>query len=234
MSVDTERAVVTPAEAEPDSVLYSSRLPISPTEPLGGESRTWFEVAIKVVRLVVDRVVHALADIWAWLVALLRPTWQRLNFNMQAQQQTNWCWAAVATSVALFYNPSSTWTQCTLVNAELGETTCCSNGGSAACNKPWYLDKALQRVGQLDSWSSGAMSFANVRAEIDNSRPLGVRIGWSGGGGHFVVVDGYLNDASQQVAIEDPWYGASDMSYTAFSSSYQTSGSWSHSYETQP
>jgi hypothetical protein len=72
-----------------------------------------------------------------------------------------------------------------------------------------------------------------VRTEIDGGRPLGVRIGWSGGGGHFVIVEGYKPCPEQRVAIDDPWYGASDLTYNAFVSSYQGTGSWTHSYTTE-
>lgn len=160
--------------------------------------------------------------------------WRILAFTMQTQQQTQWCWAAVATSTSLYYNPSSIWTQCKLVNAELGQTTCCTNGSTAACNQPWYLDNVLNTTGNLDAFSSGTMAFVDLRAEIDAGQPLGVRIGWSGGGGHFVVIEGYKpGPAEQRVAIDDPWYGASDLTYTAFASSYRGSGSWTHSYTTE-
>ena len=49
-----------------------------------------------------------------------------LPFTMQVQTQSNWCWAATATSVSLFYTSSSTWTQCTVANGELNLTDCCS------------------------------------------------------------------------------------------------------------
>lgn len=235
MSVDVKRALEKPTKASPISVLYTTRLPVVPPAPPGGEPKKSIAVTIiKAIRVVVVWVRHSLADLIAWLAERFAPTWQRLDFTMQPQQQTNWCWAAVATSVALFYDPSSTWTQCAVVNAELGRTDCCTHGSSAACNVPWYLDLALQRVGHFDSWSSGAMAFADVRTEIDDSRPLGVRVGWSGGGGHFLIIDGYLADATEQVAVEDPWYGASDLTHAALSTSYQGSGTWTHSYETQP
>src|SRR5947207_15958187 len=40
--------------------------------------------------------------------------WHRLDVNMQHQQHTEWCWAAVGASVSLYYKPSSTWTQCSI------------------------------------------------------------------------------------------------------------------------
>src|SRR4051794_1237702 len=62
------------------------------------------------------------------------------SFNMQHQVQDQWCWAATAASVSLFYNRTSTWTQC-LVAAQIMGTTCCV--ALAPCNKPWYLNDAL-------------------------------------------------------------------------------------------
>jgi hypothetical protein len=41
------------------------------------------------------------------------------NLQMQYQLMTNWCWIAVATSISLFYNSSSSWTQCSLLTAQL-------------------------------------------------------------------------------------------------------------------
>jgi hypothetical protein len=170
---------------------------------------------------------------WLWWFIMWIFRWRRLTFTMQHQQQTQWCWAAVSTSVSHYYDSSSTWTQCTVANAELGQTTCCQNGSSAACNVPWYLDDALQRTGNLNAFSGGAASFADVRTEIDSGRPLGVRIGWSGGGGHFAVIEGYKpGPGTQRVAIDDPWYGASDLTYSGFQSGYQGTGSWTHSYTT--
>ena len=156
---------------------------------------------------------------------------------MQQQQQTQWCWAATATSVALFYNAASTWTQCTVVNAELGRTDCCTNPASGDCNKPWTLSTTLTRVGHLASFTTGSTSFADVRTEIDNGRPLGARISWSGGGAHFSVIACYTWNSLlglESVQIEDSFYGTSVWDYDVFCTAYQGSGSWANSYRTQP
>jgi Papain-like cysteine protease AvrRpt2 len=160
-----------------------------------------------------------------------------LCFTMQHQQQTQWCWSATATSVAHYYNGASTWTQCSLVNAELGRTDCCTAPSSANCNQPWTLNTVLTRVGHLASFTGGSTSFADVRNEIDNGRPLGVRIGWSGGGGHFNVLSCYTWRRLfrlQSIQVEDPWYGTSVWNYATFRTAYQGTGSWTHSYKTQP
>jgi hypothetical protein len=166
------------------------------------------------------------------LEILRRFRWHRLDFAMQHQQQTNWCWAAVATSVALFYDPASTWTQCTVANTELGRADCCGAGASGACNVYGFLDTSLTTVGHLDHFTGSSSTFAAVQAEIDAGRPLCARTAWSGGGAHFLAIIGY-RILQEMLAVDDPWYGKSDVSYATFGSSYQGSGSWTHSYFTQ-
>ncbi len=164
----------------------------------------------------------------------LIPRWKRLDFTMQHQQQTQWCWAATSVSVRLFYRPFSGWTQCRMANAEKGQTTCCTTGSSPACNQPHVLDAPLDRVDCLDRMQAGTVGYATIRAEINAGRPLAWRIGWSGGGGHFAVIEGYRINRGQWVAIDDPWYGASDVALTTLTGgTYQGTGTWTHTYFTQ-
>jgi hypothetical protein len=160
-------------------------------------------------------------------------TWIRLKFVMQHQQQTNWCWSAVAVSVCKFFNPDCSWTQCSLVNAEFERSDCCNNGSSSYCNTIWYLDRVLSRTGNLRSWSSGTASIDNIIEEINSSHPICVRIGWPGGGGHFVAIGGYYS-LLRMVAVEDPWYGSSTIHLDTFISSYKGSGMWTHTYYVEP
>ena len=161
------------------------------------------------------------------------PNAHNLNFLMQVQEQTNWCWSAVAVSTSHHYDAASNWIQCEVVNEELGQTTCCQNGSSALCNVPWYLDRALTRTGNLDTVASGRITFANLRQRIDASRAIGVRIGWNGGGGHFVILDGY-NSNGTFVSVRDLWYGDSTITYNAIATAYQGNGSWTHTFITKP
>lgn len=171
-------------------------------------------------------------DLWWYLRALI-PQWDRLSFTMQHQQQSNWCWAAVSTSVSLYYDASSTWTQCLVANAQLGRSDCCGSGAGGPCNVYGYLDQALTTVGHLSS-VSGIASFSSVDGEVDAGRPLGIRVAWSGGGAHFLAIIGYLEDTPNWVAVDDPIYGKSDLTYdTLVSGGYQGSGTWTTSYFTQ-
>ena len=158
------------------------------------------------------------------------PCGNPLRFTMQQQQQTQWCWAAVSVSVNLFYHPASGQTQCAVANVAMGQTTCCQDGSTAQCNQPWFLDQALQIVANLNEWTSRKATLTKVKNQINNCRPLCLRIGWNGGGGHFVTVYGY---AAQRINIADPWYGSSVVGYGSFPSAYQGGGTWTDSYTTR-
>ncbi len=67
---------------------------------------------------------------------------QLINFNMQIQEQDNWCWAATAASTDQFY-PNPGLTQCA-VASQLFNLDCCQDPGS--CNIPYYLEQALQAI----------------------------------------------------------------------------------------
>jgi len=154
------------------------------------------------------------------------------GFNMQHQLESEWCWAATSTSVCHFYNPSSTITQCQVVNHQLNRTDACVNGDSPACNQPGYLDEALAFLGCLDRVDATPEPFATVVAQTSAGRPLGLRVAWAGGGAHFLACSGY--EQNQLMVVEDPIYGTSVVPYSAMLSAYQGSGSWTTSYLTRP
>ncbi|WP_434113807.1 papain-like cysteine protease family protein [Methylocaldum sp. GT1TLB] len=158
---------------------------------------------------------------------------KQLAFEMQAQTESNWCWAATATSVSHFYWLTSTWTQCRVASSELGRSDCCNSTVPPACNVPWYLDRALTRTDNFVSMM-GQASFQQIRDEIDAGRPVGARVGWNGGGGHFMVICGYsLVGGVEYFDIDDPIYGNSHLAVSEFASNYQGSGTWTHTYFTK-
>ncbi|HKO97682.1 MAG TPA: papain-like cysteine protease family protein [Pyrinomonadaceae bacterium] len=157
---------------------------------------------------------------------------KQLSFDMEMQTENNWCWAATATSVSHFYWSISTWTQCLVASNELG-LTCCDDPVPGACDVPWWLSKALELTKNL-VLVTGPATFQSVRDEIDAGRPVGARIGWSGGGGHFMVIYGYsIVGNVNYFDIDDPIYGKSHLSVADFSNSYQITGTWTDTYFTK-
>ena len=157
----------------------------------------------------------------------------KLGFTMQAQTQTNWCWAAVSTSFSHFYNGASTWTQCGAANQQLGQTTCCTTPGSTACNQAGYLDKAMTTMGILDAFQGGTVPVTTLNGEVLRSLPVGIRIAWSGGGAHSIAVTGSVSTTGL-VHVQDPIYGTSDIAYNTLATAYQGTGSWTHTYFSKP
>ena len=160
-----------------------------------------------------------------------QPTAHLLNFTVPAQLESNWCWAAVSTGVAHYYNSASTVTQCQVVNAQLGRTDCCRNPSSSNCNVTGYLDKALTYVGHLKSEQGSAATYADTSAAVNGGTPPCIRIGWSGGGGHFIGVFGI--EPTNMLWVTDPIFGQSLVSYaTLTGGTYQGNGTWTNTYFT--
>ena len=156
-----------------------------------------------------------------------------LPFNMEAQTQSNWCWAATAKSVSHFYSGLSPWTQCKIASKELTQT-CCTSPVPGACNVPWFLNKALDRTLNFVSMQNGTISWSDIKNQIDQGLVVGTRIGWNGGGGHFMVIYGVSRVLfSEYLYIDDPIYGKTVLSYNEFATNYQGSGTWTHTYFTK-
>ena len=158
-----------------------------------------------------------------------------LELKEEPQQQSNWCWSATTVSITIYYDPATTWTQCTLVNKALNQTTCCQNGSSNNCNKPWYGDQALGITGHLNSATGGSLSLSTVMKEIRGSRPISIAIYWNGGGGHNPAIDGFdaTDPASPVIEIEDPIFGPSTQDFNSFPTTYQGGANWGNSFLTK-
>ena len=153
------------------------------------------------------------------------------TFQIEKQTEPNWCWAAVSVSVGRYFFPQSTSTQCKVAATVLSETSCCATPD--ACNKPQRLEPALNAVNTPPNIVTRALTFDEIRKQIDASRPVCVRIAWNGGPrGHFVVISGYqlLRSGAQQVNVADPFYADSTVDYNDFVASYQGSGQWTATF----
>ncbi|MFJ6558228.1 papain-like cysteine protease family protein [Streptomyces luteogriseus] len=167
-----------------------------------------------------------------------------ISFAMQYQDQPMWCWAATASSVADYYDTSTVHPQCFLAEWAFNNSTCCENGGTNACNRPFSTDLALIHLGNYSISSPGAAAYAKVADEIDAQRPVVAVIVWTTNTGHAAAVTGYLeipptgNPAGfpfpiQYLRVQDSFYGTSYVLYDAFCSYYQSSGTWVYTFFTK-
>jgi hypothetical protein len=156
-----------------------------------------------------------------------------LNFSVEPQLGRDWCWAAVASSVSRFFDDATTWSQCSIASAELGKA-CCPAQRNGPCDHPWWLDKALKCTGNLGSFLDGAIDEAAIRIQLGLKRPIGLRVGWSTGGGHFLAIRAIKTDTTGQLIITttDPIFGESELSLAELESRYREVGTWTHTYYT--
>lgn len=160
--------------------------------------------------------------------------------QMQTQQQTNWCWAAVAVSIHNFLDGSGGLTQGRIATPvlqaekQIPAGVDCS-GTPELCNYTAALDDALKISGNLRRGGflrDQHLIFEAVKRWVNANLPVGARITWAGGGAHFVVLDGYREFASgaRQVHVEDPLYGPSFQLYEDFVADYPPGGNWQDTY----
>jgi hypothetical protein len=159
-----------------------------------------------------------------------------LRFRIQRQQQSNWCWSAVSTSIRHYYHPSATLTQCQLVNQRRGRTDCCTAGPGAdtdRCNKADTTSDVLSGLGHLAQMQNTFVSFADLRSQLALGRPVFVRIEWDGGGRHAIAAAGTEDGAFVIIcdpgssSAADPSLGTTSVvDYDTLKTSYNGSGEW--------
>ena len=157
-----------------------------------------------------------------------------LAVTMKLQEQSNWCWAAVAAAVAGYY-ATNVKSQCQIVSAVLPDAPaggCCANGATTACNQQFQLLKALDYVSHLaDTGSEGEpLDNETLRAEITAGRPVGIQITWRDAGRHFIAATGCKGDV---VDVRDPANGPTTAHYQTLVDDYLGRGSWTRTYRTR-
>jgi len=164
-----------------------------------------------------------------------------LKFSMEEQKEMAWCWSAVGTSSALFYNSKSGWTQCKVANKSIQPApgNCCKDSKTSACNCTWYLDNAqhlgsFQTTGIHNGYQEGAISFDKLRSEIDSGRVVAFRMEMDSMY-HFVVISGYDTSSDENfVTVNDPFFGGVEIPYGEFKSKYRGDGSVTHTFFSKP
>ncbi|GGT24140.1 papain-like cysteine protease family protein [Streptomyces purpureus] len=151
---------------------------------------------------------------------------KRLGITMQAQQKSNWCWAAAGNTIATWFGRGYSQNQfCNAAFNRQQGTECPNNQATLG-----HVQTGLRWAGiNAGSYVNGWLRYSTVQTEINNNRPIETRIQWSSGGGHMHVVYGY-DDANSWVYWGDPW--PSNDRYNWASHAWyvdNNSFSWTHS-----
>jgi hypothetical protein len=152
--------------------------------------------------------------------------WRRLNIAMQAQQKTNWCWAAGGNTIAAYFGRNYSQNQfCNAAfNRQRGSE--CPNSQATLGN----VQNGLRWAGiNSGSYVTGWLGYPTVQTEIDADRPIETRIQWSSGGGHMHVIYGY-DTANSWVYWGDPWPSSDRYNWASHAWYVNNSSfSWTHS-----
>lgn len=149
------------------------------------------------------------------------------------QEKTNWCWAACSVSMLQCGSVSVTQTQ--FANAVFGNTDNVPRAMDAVC-------AGFQSVYHLPTYyQNGGLNNYNVEYYIDINSPIFARIGWpknpdgSDGGGHFVLISGYVT-SGYTIKVMDPLDSKFViMPLYTFTTNYKndnsgSGGIWTHSF----
>jgi len=175
---------------------------------------------------------YLLMGISGWLAYAPPPM---VNFNLQQQQQRNWCWLAAAVSIASYYAHNvqpPTWTQCKLANQLLNETSCCTNGSTPGCDMPGRTQHALSYTGHLDQHYDRPFDLEHIAEAMSYDRPLVAGM-FATYVGHSVVITGVHPNGT--VDVKDPSNGQkSTISFNTLRNSYAGTMQWRLTRSTKP
>ncbi|MGH7836911.1 MAG: C39 family peptidase [Candidatus Binataceae bacterium] len=118
------------------------------------------------------------------------------------QQASNWCWAASGEMTMKFLGHDVS--ECTEANNEFSLSGCCSDN-SGSCNNGGWPQYPTYKFSASQT-SDAALSWADVQSQIYcANKPIAFSWHWNGGGGHMMVIKGYLVvNNTQYVDVNDP------------------------------
>ncbi len=129
-----------------------------------------------------------------------------LNVTSYGQQTNMWCWATSGEMIMTYLGADVNVTQCVQANTRFNRNDCCANFQNCVIGGWPEFDEYGFNFASTN-WGT-ALTFAQLKTEFDNNRPVGFAWGWTGGGGHYMVARGYIEDSAtglQQVYVNDPW-----------------------------
>ncbi|TPI27755.1 hypothetical protein FJW07_31280 [Mesorhizobium sp. B3-1-9] len=128
------------------------------------------------------------------------PTGPILAVEFASQEQSNWCWAACCQMVFHFLAVNKL-SQCDLASEEFA-CSCCSAPSSPQCNKPLWPDGVYRHYHVPFVQKAQALTFVQVKEQIDANRPVEAYIEWNGSGAHVILLAGYYDNGD--VVVMDP------------------------------
>ena len=150
-----------------------------------------------------------------------------LPVTPQLQEDSVWCWAAVASMVSNYYaqrGAGNALSQCAVASLTLARSCCPSPPPPVICHYQQNLQKALLLSSHLNNVNQPSSAFGVVAGEVDGGRPLCAAYQYTNGALHYLLITGY-DAPTLQIALIDPMTGVlSHGPYGGFLNN--NSGSW--------
>ncbi|WBQ02073.1 papain-like cysteine protease family protein [Kribbella sp. CA-293567] len=149
-----------------------------------------------------------------------------LNLTGQAQEKSNWCWAATGNSIARYYGKNYSQNQFCNLAFGYSQNAACPNDQATLAND----QRAFRAIGITPgSYVNGTLSFSTLVTEINANRPVMTRIGWKAGGGHMMDIIGY-DSADSSIEYYNPWGSDPRYNYSTYNwYRNNTQFAWTHS-----
>jgi len=163
-----------------------------------------------------------------------------MRFDLQPQEKTNWCWAAVTASLNKFFANGYPIRQDQVVNDCREDLEDIEVKGD---NQTLVITKALDTMDLRSMRCYYAISLDEIRRQMQLGLPVPIHIEWKGGGGHYVVITGVgpphpKGDSHTWLRVADP--NVTDearettvpryITYNALKTRYRGNGEWTHTY----
>jgi len=156
-----------------------------------------------------------------------------LPIVLEPQALSNWCWAAVTSSVENFYQEAYAASQCEVATRCL-PWPCCPPGpdtGTNPLNVTYNLQTALNQNANPPA-IGGQISYSDLQAEISLGRPICFVVHWDAGGAHVLLAVGW--SGSGDVWIDDPAApGLRAIPWERFCQLYGDDGYWQATLKTK-
>jgi hypothetical protein len=160
------------------------------------------------------------------------------DFPVEAQQMSNWCWAASASALTNFYNNAAgPSTQPQIVAQVLEMDVCASGLPTDDCNKMADFSVVLTDIHHLQApMVDDILEQQKLIDQLTNNNPVGCQMNIPGIGGHIVLVVAATTDGQGTlfVTVADPADGTLPvMTYAQLSTDFRGhGGQWVRSYLT--
>ena len=133
---------------------------------------------------------------------------KKLGVKGKTQAGSKWCWAACAEMILVFLNADpEKVSQCVQVSDKL-EMTCCGAAAPDACDQADGFPDFLRYGFTCETTDETALTFEQIRDQIDRKKPVGFSWHFEDGTGHMLVAAGYkISSGKKKVWVLDPARG---------------------------